>query len=238
MIQQRDQPPSVRQPQQKRSERSLARVLKATEKLLNDHHFDDLSVDVIAQAAKVSIGSFYARFGGKEALLPLLYERYRQTMDLADRSLEECTAATLDGLVETIIASQVTRFRTHRGLLRTLAFRERNQIHNTDNQMVRWAKLATRRRAAAFQKFANEIEHPDPAAAIEYGLFFAMSALREKILFEHSPHARITRLSDRKLISELSHMLTSYLRAPRGQSQFAALHSSCQPRRNPERHRP
>lgn len=225
MITHREETSMMRQPQQKRSQKSLARVVKATERLLESRSFDELSVDDIAKAAHVSIGSFYARFPGKDALLPLLYERYRDTMDLADQALEDHNPATLEKMVSTIIASQVARFRKHRGLLRTLAFRERTQRSELQDQMVRWARLATRRRVAALRKFAHEIKH-DAAAAIEHGLFFAMAALREKILFEQSPHARITRLTDRKLINELSHMLTSYLRTPRGGESVPALRLS------------
>ena len=68
--------PSVHPPQQERSRRTLRRILSATERLLLKRPFEDIGVQEIVRAARTSVGSFYARFDDKAALLTALYERY------------------------------------------------------------------------------------------------------------------------------------------------------------------
>jgi len=73
--------PQVRAPLQERSRRTLARVLAAGWSLLESEGPDGLTVAAITSKARTSVGSFYARFRGKEDLL-----RY-----MAEQALEEAT---------------------------------------------------------------------------------------------------------------------------------------------------
>jgi len=79
--------PQVRAPLQERSRRTLARVLAAGWSLLESEGPDGLTVAAITSRARTSVGSFYARFRGKEDLL-----RY-----MAEQALEEA-AAVWEGL--------------------------------------------------------------------------------------------------------------------------------------------
>lgn len=64
-----DAVPLVKEPQQARSRRTLARILQASLDLLRTDGPDALTVTRIAKKAKSSVGSFYARFDGKEDLV-------------------------------------------------------------------------------------------------------------------------------------------------------------------------
>ena len=79
--------PQVRAPLQERSRRTLARVLAAGWSLLESEGPDGLTVAAITSKARTSVGSFYARFRGKEDLL-----RY-----MAEQALEEA-ATVWEGL--------------------------------------------------------------------------------------------------------------------------------------------
>lgn len=59
----------VKEPQQARSRRTLARILQASLDLLETDGPDALTVTRITKKAKSSVGSFYARFDGKEDLV-------------------------------------------------------------------------------------------------------------------------------------------------------------------------
>ena len=59
----------VRPPVQARSRRTLARILDASLTLLGERGRDGLTVQDIVSRAGTSVGSFYARFSGKEDLL-------------------------------------------------------------------------------------------------------------------------------------------------------------------------
>lgn len=63
---------SVRPPKQARSQATLTRLLETARAMLNDTHWRDLGVTELCAQASSSVGSFYARFAGKEALLESL----------------------------------------------------------------------------------------------------------------------------------------------------------------------
>jgi AcrR family transcriptional regulator len=59
----------VREPQQARSRKTLGRLVEAAHTLLSREGPDGLTVTGIAKRAGASVGSFYARFDGKEELI-------------------------------------------------------------------------------------------------------------------------------------------------------------------------
>ncbi len=65
----------VNPPQQARSRRTLERIVRAAVALLDEEGPDGLTVQAVVARAKSSVGSFYARFKGKEELLEYLEER-------------------------------------------------------------------------------------------------------------------------------------------------------------------
>ena len=64
----------VRPPVQARSRRTLARILDASLTLLGERGRDGLTVQDVVSLAGTSVGSFYARFSGKEDLLAYVEE--------------------------------------------------------------------------------------------------------------------------------------------------------------------
>ncbi len=64
----------IRPPTQARSRRTLERMVEAARTLLRESGPDAVTVQEVAERAGVSIGAFYARFEGKEALIRYLGE--------------------------------------------------------------------------------------------------------------------------------------------------------------------
>ena len=62
-------------PRQLRSRRTLERIVRASLQILNEDGPDGLTVQAIVERAGSSVGSFYARFSGKDELLAYLGER-------------------------------------------------------------------------------------------------------------------------------------------------------------------
>lgn len=76
-------------PRQARSRRTLERMVDATQTLLRERPFDELTVDEIVARAGCTKGAFYHRFEDKAALLRLLNGRVRQeALDAWDTFLE------------------------------------------------------------------------------------------------------------------------------------------------------
>lgn len=70
-----------RAPQQKRAQDSLARMLSATETLLEESGADGFTLMEVSRVGRVSIGSIYFRFDSKEALIRAVHERVMLRME-------------------------------------------------------------------------------------------------------------------------------------------------------------
>jgi len=204
----------VRAPLQDRSRETLERILVATEKLLERLPFEEIGVAQIVRRARCSTGSFYARFSSKDALLPLLYERY--SADLRPRMLARAAAVdpevlTLREAAELVAATTVDMYAERRNLLRAVALfaRTRPEAIGADVREARGPTTDLPARLLA--RFAHEIRHPDPLAAARIGFFVIAAAAREKMLFGAAPHASDTPLTDDQLSRELARVLYAYL---------------------------
>lgn len=65
----------IHPPKQERSRRTETNILQATRELLKTHNLADISISEITGRAGASVGSFYARFPDKIALLLALQEQ-------------------------------------------------------------------------------------------------------------------------------------------------------------------
>ena len=79
---------------QDRSRETQARILRATARLLGKEPFESISVRRIVIEAETSIGSFYARFRDKNALLSVLYAEYETQLHKRLARLQESIADT------------------------------------------------------------------------------------------------------------------------------------------------
>ena len=192
----------------------MERFAQATEELLQDSPFEDISVQEIARRAQRPIGSFYARFRGKDALLPHLYRRYHDGLEphvTARLARTEWTTLDFPATVGAIVDFTLGMYDERRWLIRALALFAR-----TSPDALPEGLLASRRRVfdAEVQillRHKRRIPHPDPEAAARFGIFLVASVAREKLLFGEAPHARVTPLSRKALRAELVRALHGYL---------------------------
>jgi AcrR family transcriptional regulator len=80
----------VREPCQQRSRDSLERILKSAEALIRTKGYEALTIAEVVRHSHTSIGTFYARFPDKTALLYAVHERVldRQEEELKTRLAE------------------------------------------------------------------------------------------------------------------------------------------------------
>ncbi len=67
----------LRPPKQERSRRTLDRIVAAALELLRESGVEGTTVSAIVKRASTSVGSFYARFSGKDELVRYLRDRFR-----------------------------------------------------------------------------------------------------------------------------------------------------------------
>jgi len=192
----------------------MDRFLAATEELLRSRRFEEIGVQEIARRARRPIGSFYARFASKDALLPHLYARYDAGLEplvearfarLATRKLS--FAATVGAVVDLVLRLYSERLH----LLRTVSLFARSRPGELPADLLGRRRRVFERPAAILLRHRARIRHRDPEAAARLGVFFVAAVAREKLLFGDAPHARVTRLPRRALRDELVRMLHTYL---------------------------
>lgn len=110
-------PQGMRPAQQRRSQATLARILRAARQRISRAELDAVSVSEIVKAAGCSVGAFYTRFDTKEALFRAL------VADMLARGREHLDAMYAntpdDVLLDTVVQHALLRARRHAGILRS-----------------------------------------------------------------------------------------------------------------------
>jgi AcrR family transcriptional regulator len=201
-------------PAQQRSRETMDRFAQAAEELLKDRPFEAISIQDIARHAGRPVGSFYARFGSKEALIPFLYERYHESLHAVFSSrLERVDWERLDlaGTVASLVDFLLGIYDERRWLIRALVLFARTRPEALPADVVRRRTQLYDLPVAILMRHRAGIRHDDPEEAIRFGIFLVSSVAREKLLFAETPHARVTPMSRRAMRDELVHVLHSYL---------------------------
>ncbi|MCP4004652.1 MAG: TetR/AcrR family transcriptional regulator [bacterium] len=202
----------IRPPRQARSQATLDRLLDAAEDLLNEKGWEDTSVAQIANRAGSSVGSFYARFQDKDAVLNALHERFiQEAWVTAEAALnpERWKGASVAAITAELVRFQIRSNSERLGLLRALQLRT---VVDYDFQ-VRSISLNRHIHELFFSLLMErrmEIMHPAPAAAAQFVVRMLFGVLQQKVLF--GPILEATgALAEKDLIEELTYACLAYL---------------------------
>jgi AcrR family transcriptional regulator len=207
-------------PRQRRSAQTQERLLDALEALLNERVFEQISIQDIATAAGVAVGTVYRRFRNKEALLPALYrrldERYDAWAATVWRSRRGSRVPTdgedLRELLLRLVAAHVSFYRRNAPLLRTLYLQVRLDAELADPAVgQRRQALYESILAPVFGWFDRAGRPPPSTARVRCFVLLLLSPLTERSLFPDNTPARSLRLSDRRFAEELAEALFRYL---------------------------
>ncbi|MEJ2312804.1 MAG: helix-turn-helix domain containing protein [Gemmatimonadales bacterium] len=204
-----------RQPVQARSRRTMDRIVRAAEELLEERPFDAVSVAEIVHRAGTSVGAFYARFSCKGDLLAAIYAR-RFGAEAAERSkryLADFAAREmpLELRAREVVRNMATYFESNRRLLQAMALRagQRKETPPAESREIRAHRAVFNDGwARAFLTHRDQIGHPEPERAVRFGLFVAAAACRDAFLLGEP---RGESLPAEDLVSELGRALHAYL---------------------------
>lgn len=200
--------------QQVRSRETCQRLMDSAEELMAEKGFADVPVAEIARRAGFSVGAVYARFRDKEGILRCLRERFwgelRATVDAA-LSPSRWEGATVPEVAHETIAFMVLVHRDRVGILRDIM----GSAHADPEVGARLEELI----AHVCQKLtrlllarADEIGHPEPILAVEFGFRLLLGVMKEAILFGYAGTHGIPK-SDERLTQELTRAFLGYLGA-------------------------
>lgn len=177
-------------PKQARSRLTLHRLLSATAALLEHGGLEAATVPAIAEAAGVSVGVVYRRFPDKDALLRAVYERFFNDMGEMNRSRLQSLAAMnlpLNAIAQGIVLGIAEGYRRKRGLIRALLRYARTHPDPEFREVARRMNRLTMNTVVALLiARREEIRHPNPEVAIEFGLIAVASVLHHVILEEET----------------------------------------------------
>ncbi len=200
---------------QARSQRTEERIVAAAVDLLGEKGFDGMTVGEIARRAGISVGGFYARFPGKEALLQYLNNDVLGAVREGARerfSVQATRELDARQVIERYIAMAVDVFRRHRLVMQQVSRRSRTSADPGFRQQVLDANIELHDlfRARLHERL-DTMDHPVPHRAIDIALTSVSAAMREYVLFdEYRP--QFEPIDDPDLVAELTDLFVCYLR--------------------------
>ncbi len=218
----------VQPPKQARSQRTLERIARAALELIAEQGVEATTVAQIVARAGSSIGSFYARFSGKDELMHYLEERVwfdaRSRWDdaLASNTWKDLPLPdVVAGVVRLIIQVQQVAGKARQAL----AFSP-NVAHGAPSPHHVFAAHLEAGVGALLLDRRDQIGHPCPEDAVAIGYRTISAAAREFALSDGHPSSEESAMPSNgvdgeTLQAELSLMFLSYLGAaatPRGDS--------------------
>jgi len=161
--------PHVNPPQQARSKKTLERIVRAALDILEKEGPDALTVQTVVSKARSSVGSFYARFKGKDDLLEYLETRiWDETRDRWQRELDRqpwvgrSGEEVADAAVRLLVAAHASRATYLKALDRMGA--------GGGDGYGSFRRFVLQELTAAVLKHADEVTHPDPPLAVRLSL--------------------------------------------------------------------
>ena len=204
-------PAHIHPPKQSRSQRTLERIVAASLELLATEGLAGLTVHRVVEKAESSVGSFYARFDGKEDLLDYLGERvWTEALERWNSALEtqDWGELELGEVVEGAVGLLIDAQRSRSAYLKALDWASGRQ--NDAYEAFRGELLVGL--GDMILRHLDEILHEDPQLAVRLGLRAVLGVVDYEF--------RVTRdrLDREVLVRECRILLLGYLTGHGGAS--------------------
>ncbi len=202
----------IRPPKQSRSRRTLDRIVEASLELLATEGLAGLTVHKVVAKANSSVGSFYARFDGKEDLLDFLGERvWSEALERWEQALatRDWSDFELSDVIQGAVGLLIDAQRSRSAYLKALDWASGRQ--SDAYEAFRSELLRGLRQLILLHR--NEIAHPDPELAVRLGLRAVLGVVDSEF------RATRDRLSRDVLIEECRSLLLGYLTGESGEGE-------------------
>ena len=211
--------PHLTPPKQSRSQKTLERIIRASLEILDAEGPEGLTVQAIVTRASSSVGSFYARFAGKDDLLEYLGERVWR--EAAQRWDDALAARDLSGLTLAEVVDGSVRLLADAGRSRSSYLKALERAPSTgDDAYLAFQAHAIRGLTELLLARRADMSHPDPVLAVRLGLRAVVA------LLEAPPLPGAPLLSPEQRSDEAVRLLLGYLAGgapedrPTGQVDF------------------
>lgn len=192
----------VRRALQARSLETMNRFLDATEELLQEKKFHEINVMEIIERSGRTVGSFYARFDDKYAVLRCLRERSTEhAKEQLDRwtSAERFAGASAEKVVEALVRVTAGTYREMGPVFRATAAQAAVDDDFRDHRQEIF-QLVAARYVELLGPHRHRIGAPDPDRAIDLGFTLIIGIFDQRMLFGR---LGLTSVDDQQLTDEL-----------------------------------
>lgn len=177
---------SLRPPKQARSRATLDRIANAALELMEEGGVENATIGAIVKRAGASVGSFYARFPGKDDLIHYLQDRiWAEATERWDEALaaQDWGALSLEAVVEGVVGLLLRSFRAdyHQ---REILGRERRHDDEGARRVFGFHQHILATVTPLIMAHRAEITHPNPDWALRLGYRFAVGSIREILELE------------------------------------------------------
>lgn len=208
----------LRPTRQRRSQRSLERIVEALDALIEEKTFEEIAVTEVCKRAGVSVGTFYDRVGKKEALLEHLRQRFYVEIvaqieqayapgRFADFSLAQMLAINA--------REMVALHRRRQGAIRAIIVEARRSAAFAEHAR-RLNRVLMQRVCAAWTEKRAGFRPGDPELLARQAFLMAAGYLREAVIWDELWPTR--ERDDEAVAAALEHMLIGFL-TPRSEDR-------------------
>jgi AcrR family transcriptional regulator len=197
---------------QRRSQRSLERIIEALDDLLETKTFEQITVSEVCKQAGVAVGTFYDRVGNKDALLEHLRSRvYVEIIAQIDRAFarERFAELELPELLGINAREMVAMHRARRGAIRAIIVEARRSAAFAAHARQLNAALMQRVTAVWVTKRAA-FRQGDAQLLARSAFLMAAGFLRETVIWADLWPGE-TDPDPERVSADLEHMLTTFL---------------------------
>ena len=196
-------------PKQPRSRRTLERIVKAALELLEADGPDGVTVQAVVARAKSSVGSFYARFGGKGDLLEYLGERvWDEALGRWNDAIESkaWSGMNLAEITEGSVGLLIDVRRSRMGHLRDL-----DRMSGGGDAYDRFRRHLVGSLEALLLERQAEMEHQRPELAVRLGLSAVLGVIDAGLETPDEAGGEGAGVSREQLIHECTELLLGFL---------------------------
>lgn len=203
----------VRPPQQERSRRTLERLVEAAREIVMEEGVGATTVSRVVERAESSVGSFYARFDGKDDLLRYLEERVwgeaRQRWNEAVSS-RDWGQLELEGVIRTVVRLLVRIHVEDAGTRRRLE-RDPREAGHLGAEARRFHAQVEEDVGDLLLRYRDRIAHPRPERAVAVAYRWALGGIRELLARGDGERASTSGLDPEGVGEEITRGLNAYL---------------------------
>ena len=207
---------ALKTPCQQRSRDSLERILKTAETLIRTKGFEALTVAEVVRRSHTSVGTFYARFQDKTALLHAVQERVhsRQETDMRNKLAKvDWITLSLEGTVRKLVSVKRAVGKGDDKLLEAFV------VQGATDSVLRqrgyhYKAIVESLEVEILMCHAAQIGHQDPESAARVASRLWQAAQEENVQRSQSGVSFVGSVPQDLLIEKLADVVIAYLRCP------------------------